>query len=54
MDGDLVNFTPAKVRALRKAYEQAKKAGKDTFLFETRTLLTRYAHYLLEYLESRL
>ena len=49
---DKINFTPAKVKALRKAHEEAVKAGKDQFVFEDRDFVTDYAKYLLEYLDT--
>ena len=51
---DAVTFDVEKTRALRKAHDEAKQAGKETFTFEGKVVLVRYAHYLLEYLEDKL
>ena len=37
---------------LKKAYEQALKENKETFVFDGKILATSYAKYLLEYLQS--
>ena len=47
-----INYTPAKVRALRHAYTQAVKAGQEQFTFEGNEYVTGYAKYLLEYLAT--
>lgn len=44
-------FTPAKREELRKAYNEAREAGVDTFVFHDHELVTDYAKYLLEYLD---
>lgn len=49
---DEVDFTPEKVEALRKAYQEAVKAGKDVFVFEGHDVYTPYGKYLLEYLDG--
>jgi hypothetical protein len=48
-----IEFTAEKIRALRTAYEAAKAAGQETFIFEGHEFLVRYVHYMLEYLESK-
>jgi hypothetical protein len=45
-----ITFTHGKVRALRRAYNAAVRAGLEEFDFEGQTLLTAYAKYLLEWL----
>lgn len=46
-----VTFTPEKIKALQRAYDQAVKDGKDQFQFEGNDYLVSYAKYLLEYLK---
>jgi hypothetical protein len=41
-------------KRLKKAYEQALKENKKSFIFENTELLVDYAKYLLQYLENRL
>ncbi len=45
-------FTPAKLKALRKAYLAASAASVEQFEFEGQVLVTGYAKYLLEYLDG--
>lgn len=47
-----IEFTATKVKALRRAYNAAVKAKKDTFIFEGSELVVTYAKYLLEYLDG--
>jgi len=37
---------------LKKAYDKAQQAGKESFVFQGKQLLTRFAFYLLQYLEN--
>jgi hypothetical protein len=48
-----INFTPQKLADLKVAYEKAKAAGKESFVFEGNELLVSYAKYLIEYLEGQ-
>lgn len=41
-------------RQLNKAYNKANKDGAESFIFEEREILTRYAKYLLEYFDMQL
>jgi hypothetical protein len=50
-EGQSIQFTRAKVRALRKAYEAT---DGETFTFEGHEFLVGYAKYLLEYLEGEI
>lgn len=36
----------------RKSYEDAQKNGIEQFIFEGKEILTAYAKYLLQYLDS--
>jgi hypothetical protein len=47
-----VTFTKAKVEQLRTAYKQAVAAQQEQFTFEGKEYLTRYAYYLLQYLDT--
>jgi len=49
-----VSFDKAKMDQLQVAYDKAVAAGDDQFVFEGHELLTQYAKYLLEYLETKL
>lgn len=42
----------ADLEPLRKAYNQAVKAKKEQFTYKGTELLTSYAKYLLEYLQT--
>jgi len=48
-----MHFTPQLRDDLRKQYDKAVKDGKDKFVFNTWEILTGYAKYLLEYLDTR-
>lgn len=47
-----VTFTDGKITELRRRYKEAVKNGEKVFVFDGHDLLTAYAKYLLEYLES--
>lgn len=40
------------LKPLKKAYDQAVKDGKDYFVYKGTELVTSYAKYLLEYLQT--
>jgi len=42
-----------KYRELKKAYNQAKAEGKETFMFEGQEMLVAFVKYLLEYLGEK-
>ena len=46
-----IKFNEEKRDELRKAYEDALRNKKETFMFEGREMVTAYAKYLLEYLD---
>ena len=48
-----IEFNDKKIRQFRKAYKQAVKAEEPIFIFEERELDTRYAGYLLEFLDLK-
>ena len=45
-------FNKEDVTALRKQYDQAVEDREEVFTFKGEELLTSYAKYLVEYLES--
>jgi hypothetical protein len=47
-----IEFTPDKLKALKKAYNKARTLGREQFDFEGHPLLVPYAKYLIEYLET--
>ncbi len=53
----MMHFTPKMVRELRRRYKKAVENAQESFLFPTdqgdQELLTSYAKYLLEYLETQ-
>lgn len=51
---DNITWTREKREQLRKAYAEARQAGKDVFEFDGHEYVTRYAGYLLKYLDARL
>ena len=48
-----MNFTYELFLKLKKEYSIAVKQQRQTFEFEGHTLLTDYAKYLIEYLDSQ-
>lgn len=51
---EYVTFTAAKLQAFKVAYREAVHAGMESFVFQGREYLTRYAKYVIEHLEGRL
>ncbi len=49
-----IEFNREKTKLLHKAYDKALRSNQVSFKFEGEELLTPYAGYLLEYLNSRL
>ena len=48
-----IQFNITKVKKLEKAYNKALLDNKDQFVFENNVLLTAYAKYLIQYLETK-
>jgi len=48
-----INFTRAKLQALKQAYNTAKRLNNEEFEFEGHPLLVTYDKYLIEYLETQ-
>ena len=51
MSDPIAKWTPERVKAFRKAYDEAPEG--ETFTFEDKEYLKRYAKLFIEYLESR-
>jgi hypothetical protein len=49
-----VEFDEAKRKRLRKAHNRAIKVGNRSFIFDELEYDTRYAGYLLEYLDMKM
>lgn len=47
----MINFTPAKLAVLKRAYGQAVREQQATLRFEGQELLVAYASYLIKYLQ---
>ena len=47
-------FTREKLVQLKEQYSEAVKKGDDEFTFDGEAVLTSYAKYLIEYLETQL
>jgi|688.fasta_scaffold189651_3 hypothetical protein len=45
-------ITVEDLKPLQKAYNKAVKEGKDFFVYKGAELMTSYAKYLLEYLQT--
>jgi hypothetical protein len=50
---ETISFDHKKARALQRAHDTAAAANQSSFIFEGREYVTRYAYYLLEYLNSQ-
>lgn len=51
-DTEMVNFDEPTLERLKVAYEEARIAGKDVFIFEEREYATSYAKYVIQFLEG--
>lgn len=49
---NIINFTKELYLELKEAYNQALKENKVQFTFHNNILVTSYAKYLIEYLDS--
>jgi len=54
MNGVGIKFDKSMRERLRKAYKKALKSKSEKFEFEGNEYLTRYAGYLLEYLDTHI
>ena len=48
-----VEFTKARTKRLRKAFDKAIVDGEEDFMFEDLALVTQFAKYMLEFLEPK-
>jgi len=51
---ETIEISQVELVELKKLYECCKKTNKPSFLFHGHEILTSYAKYLIEYLETRL
>ena len=55
MSDNLIEWTPAKLKHFKKAYDEAYETSQDkvndVFMFEDDIFVLSYAKYLIEYLE---
>lgn len=51
---DMIEFTPEKLKRLKKARASAVERGDTQFTFEGKEVLVSYAKYMIEYLETQL
>jgi hypothetical protein len=49
----IINWTPDKLAALKRAQAHAIETKQDQFKFEGHDMLVSYAKYLIEYLETQ-
>jgi hypothetical protein len=49
-----IQFTPVKLTQLKMSCGNAVECGENMFIFEGHELLTDYAKYLIEYLDTQL
>lgn len=50
---DTLTINKYELATLKRMYAKAVKEGKTQFVFQAKDILTVYAKYLIEYLESR-
>lgn len=50
--GPVIDFTPTTLTTLKKLYNIALKEKKPTFFFGEHEMLTSYAKYLIEHLDT--
>lgn len=48
-----LNFTPELFRKFKGEYKKAQDEGKEMFIFKEHEILTAYAKYLIQYLETK-
>ena len=54
MAKETMTFDPARLERFRQARDEARAADQDSFEFDGHPFLTRYADYLVEYLEGKM
>jgi hypothetical protein len=47
-----ITFTETKYKKFKKAYKEADKEGKLSFIFEDKEVLVTYARYIIQYLSN--
>ena len=49
----MIEFTPEVLKNLKAEYNKAVESGQEIFIFQGNELLTDYAKYLIQYVESQ-
>lgn len=52
-NGDYLNINDEEVKILKLLYQQALEEESGSFIFQGKELLTNYAKYLIEYLQTQ-
>ena len=52
MANRLIEVTPANYETLKFLYEKAQRGNLDKFKFQGQFIVTSYAKYMIEYMES--
>lgn len=47
-----ITFTENKFKRFKKAYKEADKEGRESFIFEDKIILVTYARYIICYLSE--
>ena len=50
--GELMAFDRRRLARLKKAYQAAQSIGANDFVFDKQTLVTDYAKYMIDYLDT--
>lgn len=50
---NLINLNETQYETLKRAYDRAMKEGQEQFEIQGQIVLTKFAKYLLEYLENQ-
>lgn len=50
---DTITFTHARYESLKKAYNKAVADNADSFVWEGYEMVTKYAQYLIEFLQPK-
>lgn len=53
MSDPIIDWTPEKLQALKRAQAHAIETKQDQFKFEGHDILVAYAKYLIEFLEGK-
>lgn len=53
MSEEYMEFTPENVKRFKAAYNETKRAHRQSFMFDGCEVLTDYAKYVIEYLNQK-